>query len=134
MFLKMLKPTVKESFLDLAILAADSSGGISVEEKNMLKTFAIEMDIKPRYSTRKKFDNVMKTIVKEADDQEKRIVALEILGIMWSDSEYDDTEKEFVGNVTEMLGVDKKLVDKMSKKIKQYADVYMDIVEMVTNF
>ena len=59
MFLNSLKDSQKKLFLDLAIKAADASGGISSQEKNMLKAFALEMRIPARYDCGKSENEIL---------------------------------------------------------------------------
>ena len=61
MFLNNLNNKQKKLFIQLAIKAAEANGIVELEEKNMLKSFAIEMNIPPVYNT----ENNLETILNE---------------------------------------------------------------------
>ena len=89
MFLNALKDSQKNLFLDLAIKAAESSDGISVQEKSMLKAFALEMRIPARYECETSKESILEELKSISTERDLKIIAFEILGIMFSDSEYD---------------------------------------------
>ena len=51
MFLSNLNNNQKNLFIQLAIKAAESNGVVPIEQKNMLKAFAMEMNTSPVYKT-----------------------------------------------------------------------------------
>lgn len=131
MFLNSLKDTQKNLFLDLAIKAADASGGISEQEKNTLKAFALEMRIPAKYECNKTEEIILEDLKKCSSRKELKIVAFEILGIMYSDSEYDDAERRFVTSMAESFGIDEKIIDEMERVIQRYSSLYTEICEVV---
>lgn len=131
MFLNSLKDSQKNLFLDLAIKAADSSGGISTQEKNMLKAFALEMRIPPKYECDKSVADILEALKKRSTKKEFKIITFEILGIMYSDSEYDAVEKTFVENVAEAFDIDSGCINEMEKIIKKYSSLYTEICDIV---
>ena len=130
MFLNSLKDSQKNLFLDLAIKAADASGGISEQEKNMLKAFALEMRIPARYDCGKSEEEILEEIKRKSSRKELKIIVFEILGIMYTDSEYDDSERKFVSLVSERLNIEKQTIDKMENIIKKYSTLYKEICDV----
>ena len=62
MFLNGLKNSQKSLFMALAIKAAESNGVVPLEQKNMLKAFAIEMGITPVYHTAVSYTHLFSSI------------------------------------------------------------------------
>ena len=133
MFLDKLKDAQKELFLELAIKAADSSCGISKEERMMLEAFAKEMNIPVKYECEKTVKQITDALIKISNKKELRIIIFEIIGIMYSDSNYDETERKFVKDLQEMFSLDTELVKKMESTILQYTKLYIDIYDLVIN-
>ncbi len=131
MFLNSLNDKQKKLFLTLAIKAADISGGISFEEKNMLKLFAMEMNIEPRYSTEDDLDDVINELFNCSTVKELQIVLFEILGIMYSDSEYDAQERKFVDRIAERFEIGSEKIRRMDEEISKYTSLYKEICGVV---
>lgn len=131
MFLNSLNDKQKKLFLTLAIKAADISGGISFEEKNMLKLFAMEMNIEPRYSTEDDLDDVINELFNCSTVKELQIVLFEILGIMYSDSEYDAQERQFVDRIAERFEIGSEKMRRMDEEISKYTSLYKEICGVV---
>lgn len=70
MFLNNLNDDQKKLFIELAIKAAESNGTVALEEKNMLKAFAIEMNMKPVYSTDKDIESIIDEIIQKSSERE----------------------------------------------------------------
>lgn len=131
MFLMMLNDDQKKLFLKLAVKAAEANGVVEYEEKNMLKAFALEVNETPIYSTTSSTDEILDNLKEISSSKEKRIIIFEILGILFSDSEYDDKEKDFIGRIAQAFDISKESIDQMIKLINNYSDVYNNIVNTV---
>ena len=131
MFLNNLNNEQKNLFLELAIKAAEISRGMSLEEKNMLKEFALEMMITPKYETIKSSEEIIKRLTEISSKKDLRIITFEILGIMYSDSNYDETEKDFVFSIANAFGITKESVIDMDSAIKKYSELYSEICNLV---
>lgn len=105
MFLNSLNNIQKQLFQKLAIKAAEANGVVELEEKNMLKCFAVEMNIEPFYFTDISMDNLMQEILKNSNEQVLRIFLFETLAIIISDSEFDEEEKKFVDTLSSKFGI-----------------------------
>lgn len=131
MFLNNLNNIQKNLFQKLAIKAAESNGVVELEEKNMLKCFAIEMNIEPFYSTDISMDNLMTEILDNSNEQVLRIFLFEILAIIISDSEFDDKEKKFVDELASRFGISKEKTDEMLEVLYEYLQVYNKINSLI---
>lgn len=131
MFLNSLNNEQKNLFIELAIKAAESNGVVPIEQKNMLKAFAIEMSITPVYQTEKKTEEIIDKIIAISSEQQLKVILFEILGIIVSDKVFDDKEKVFVKHVVERCNMDVALIDKMVELLDKYASIYQEIVDVV---
>lgn len=131
MFLNNLNDKQKKLFIELAIKAAESNGIVALEEKNLLKCFAIEMNMTPIYHTDRDVESIINDIVINSTEKDLKIILFEVLGIIVSDNVFDGKEKEFVKNIIEKSKLDKGLIDKMVQLLFDYAEVYNRMVEVV---
>lgn len=131
MFLNSLNNKQKALFSELAIKAAESNGIVALEQKDMLKCFALEMNITPVYHTNREVENIIDDIISISSEKDLKIILFEILGIIVSDTVFDEKEKAFVKNVVEKCNMNANLVDKMIELLFDYSKVYQDIVETV---
>lgn len=97
----------------------------------MLKAFALEMRIPPKYECDKSVADILEALKKRSTKKELKIITFEILGIMYSDSEYDAVEKTFVEKVAEAFNIDSGCINEMEKIIKKYSSLYTEICDIV---
>lgn len=131
MFLSNLNSNQKNLFIQLAIKAAESNGIVPIEQKNMLKAFAMEMSISPVYTTDRDTEDIINELIASSNERELKIILFEILGIIVADSVFDEKEKVFVGHVVEKCNLDTALIDQMVKLLDDYANVFKSIVDVV---
>lgn len=131
MFLNNLNNKQKKLFIQLAIKAAEANGIVELEEKNMLKSFAIEMNIPPVYNTENNLETILNELVSISSEQELKIILFEILGIVVSDGVFDDDEKNIVKNIVGRCKLDTNIVDEMLNALYEYINVYKKIVSIV---
>ena len=131
MFLNNLNNKQKKLFIQLAIKAAEANGIVELEEKNMLKSFAIEMNIPPVYNTENNLETILNELVSISSEQELKIILFEILVIVVSDGVFDDDEKNIVKNIVERCKLDTNIVDEMLNALYEYINVYKKIVSIV---
>ena len=131
MFLSRLNNEQKELFLELAMKAAEVNGIVELEEKNMLKCFAIEMNIAPIYGTDKRVEDIVNRIVDISSEKELRIILFEILGIIVSDSVFDESEQAFVNWLFEKCNIEYALAEQILVLLTDYLKVYQKIVHVV---
>lgn len=131
MFLSNLNSNQKNLFIQLAIKAAESNGIVPIEQKNMLKAFAMEMSISPVYKTERDTEDIINELIANSNERELKIVLFEILGIIVVDSDLDDKEKMFVSHMVEKCNLSAELIDQMVKLLDDYTRVYKAIVDIV---
>lgn len=131
MFLNSLNNVQKRLFLNLAIKASEANGVIELAEKNMLKSFAIEMKIEPIYKTDLETEDILREIVNISSETELKIVAFEILGIMISDSEFDNMEKIFVDNMFNKFAIPLDRKEEMLQVLGEYLAVFKKIESII---
>ena len=117
--------------MKLAIKAAEANGIVELEEKNMLKAYGIEMGIKPIYETDSNTEDIIAELNAICDDKTKRIIVFEVLGIMISDSEYDEEEKNFVNEMISAFSIPSDQKDEMLGVLKEYANVFKKISNLI---
>lgn len=130
MFLNILNHEQKELFQELAIKAAEANGVVEFEEKNMLKAFALEMQITPRYSTQKSSEEIVSAICKNASPAQLRAITFEILAILFSDTSFDMHEHHFFEKMTAKFHIQAETIKTMESLIQEYTDTY----EKLRNF
>lgn len=131
MFLNSLSKKQKNLFMDLAIKAAEANGGVELAEKNMLKAYGMEMEIAPFYSSDCETEMVLQEMKDVSTESELKIVLFEILGILISDEDFDDSEKEFLNKVRTSFDISQEKCDEMLRLLYDYSSVYQKIVAAV---
>lgn len=131
MFLNSLSKKQKNLFMDLAIKAAEANGVVELAEKNMLKAYGIEMEITPFYSSDCEIEMVLQEMKDVSTESELKIVLFEILGILISDEDFDNSEKEFLNKVRTSFDISQEKCDEMLRLLYDYSSVYQKIVVAV---
>ena len=98
MFLNQLSEREKKAFLELTVHVSNSNGVFADEEKAMIQEYCKEMEIKEF-----NMDNIVPLEeiigeIKKSSLHIKKIILLEILGLVYADGTYDADEKSFVLN------------------------------------
>ena len=62
----------------------------------------------------------------------KKIVLLEMLGLVYSDGEYDDSEKGFVKEYANKIGLTDEDVEKQTEAVKTYLDALKKVAEAIS--
>ena len=131
MFLGRLSEKEKNAFLSLSVHASNSNGVFAEEEKVMIREYCKEMEI-PFFDVEKTIplDKVVE-LFKESELSIKKIVLLEILGLLYSDGVVDDSEKKFVNEYAKKIGLTKEDVEKQTAAIKEYIHVLKKVAEVI---
>ena len=85
MFLSELRDTQKELFLDLSIYLSMRDGNFADVEKNTIIQMCKEMGIDKRLVPVLNFDDVLNQLAESVTIREKRIIILEIGGVILAD-------------------------------------------------
>ena len=131
MFLGRLSEKEKNAFLSLSVHASNSNGVFAEEEKMMIREYCKEMEI-PFFDVEKTIplDKVVE-LFKESELSIKKIVLLEILGLLYSDGVVDDSEKKFVNEYAKKIGLTKEDVEKQTAAIKEYIHDLKKVAEVI---
>lgn len=133
MFLNQLTPIEKDSFLSLSVHAANSNGEFAAEEEEMIEEYCREMGV-PFFNAKNvdSIENIIDTF-KEAEDSHKKIVLLEILGLLFADGVYDEKEENFVKEYAKKIGLAEAVVEEQTKLIIEYVKLTNRIAESIKN-
>lgn len=127
MFLSELKPTLKELFLDVAIYLSMSDGDFSSTEEKMLMDMCNEMGIEKRKIATMEYRDALKKISEDVTEREKRIILLEIAGIVLADGNYSEEEMNVVKEIGESLTIDYAKFKEVIVIVKELLDTYTKI-------
>lgn len=131
MFLNQLTDIEKEAFISLSVHAANSDGVFADEEKVMIHEYCREMELDDPDE-----DNIMSmkdimAVFSKADIHNKKIVMLEILGLVYSDGEYATEEENFVKTYAMEVGLTEEDVEKQTELIVRYMEILKEISEIL---
>ena len=106
MYLSELNVGEKKNFLELAKFAMGLNGEHKQEEQEIFGSFLIECD-QTGYKVKKQdsIESVIKVLSK-SPQQSKRIVMIELFGILLADGEVCDAEVEFIENLASSFNID----------------------------
>ena len=131
MFLNQLNHREKEAFISLSIHAGKANGVLEENEIVMVREYCQEMEL-PMYDDKDiaPLSDVY-GVFKSSDERIKKIVLLEVLGLIYADGNYDEYEKSFVTNFAEAISLSEQTVEDLTIVIKDYLDVLKRIGELI---
>lgn len=129
MFLNQLNEEGKNMFISLCVYGAEVNNDFAEKERALIQEYCKEMGIVFFDSINKKQFNEITNYFRCSETYKKRVVFLELLGLLYADGEYDEIEKKFANDFAEKIELDKKDVDSLSDLLIKYISL-MD--EMVT--
>ncbi len=134
MYLNKLSEEQKNLFLDLCIHAAMANNVLADEEKELIDRYCAEMDItSPRYSAETSVEDVRARLAEISSGSEKRIIALEVAALMLADNEHDESEKSFMRELIQSLGITDDEYDKILDFVGKIIGLYSEINGFVFN-
>lgn len=131
MFLNQLNQREKEAFISLSIHAGKANGVLEENEIVMVREYCQEMEL-PMYDDKDiaPLSDVY-GVFKSSDERIKKIVLLEVLGLIYADGNYDEDEKSFVTNFAEAISLSEPTVEDLTIAIKDYLNVLKRISELI---
>lgn len=133
MFLNRLSEVTKESFLKICVYASLSNEMFADEEKETLFAYCREMNVPESIpDTPESFDELIKKINSETNNEEKNIYLLETLALIKSDGIYDEKEQEFMKKLTNGLGFSDDVLDKYNKLLEKYLEIGKELYAAIT--
>ena len=131
MFLNELQEKNKELFLKICLHASLSNKVFADEEKEMIYAYCREMNVPESIPDGSELDNVIEILGLQADGVEKKIIILEILGLLKADGNYDEKEKRFIEKLDEGLDVDKAIIESFNGLLERYAAICEEIHSVI---
>jgi len=114
MFLMDLKSHEKFAFLHLAHYLARTDGYFSQNEQEIIREYCIEMGIDDILFDAEDFD-LMHTVGQFKSFQSQHIVMMEIMLLIYSDSEFNAKEHKTVNEIAAFFGIDNVVLERFAK-------------------
>lgn len=128
MFLSQLRKENKELFLKLSVYASNANDLFVDEEKELIYAYCREMGIpEVMPDTSETIDIILNQISEQADDVEKNIIILEILGLVKADGVYDEKEKAFMCQMMDGIKVKRDVLSQYNSLLEVYGAVFKEI-------
>lgn len=132
MLLKMLSEESQKVFLQTCVLAAKANGAVVEEEQAMMSEYCHEMGYEEQISwVDVPKERVLRDLSEIKSEQDKRIILLEILGLVKADNEYDIHEQALVGEVTTALGLSNTTSESIVALLDKYLDTCKELAAAV---
>ena len=131
MFLNQLTSPEKEAFVSLAVHAANANGIADEAEYEMIEEYCKEMGI-AFFNANNVIDlDKIIDVFKDAEGKHKKIVILEILGLLHADGNYDEKEKTFVSEYAKKIGLNDSDVEMQSALIDKYIELVKEMYDAI---
>lgn len=132
MYLSLLKENEKELFIGLAYDLASTDGDYSNEEKVIINGYCQEMKIIfDEKNMIKAVEDIVDEITKKSDDQIKKIIIFELIGLAMVDGNYDENERVLIKQIEEKFMVGNGFADKCEGVISEYIAFQSKINQLV---
>ena len=134
MFLSQLKEENKELFLKLCVHAAMANDVFADEEKETIRLYCYEMEIPvhiPEIDSN--LDELLSVMKDSTNETEKKIITLEILGLLKADEEFDDKEHRFFEKITISFSLNDETCRELEYLLDTYRMVYKKLYAFVYN-
>lgn len=133
MFLELLNTEKKIMFLHLAANAANVNGVLDEAEKQLLEMYAKQMDVEVIEKSDIPLEVVLERLNNICDFNEKKVILFELIGVLFADKEYDDSERRFLESIAYKFGISNEMIDTMVSLMKEYIDLYNRTFENILN-
>lgn len=132
MFLKQLSEESQKVFLQVCVLAAKADGIIAEEEQAMMTEYSREMGITEQISwVDVPKERVFQNLSDISSDKDKRIILLEILGLVKADNVYDAREQQFIADLVSALGLTAGDNERIAYLLDKYLDTCKELADAV---
>lgn len=133
MYLSYLNEKQKYLFLEFAYCLAVSDGDYSIEEENLMNAYCDEMSI--IFDLNKITDKSPKKIIEkinfECNQQEKKIFIFEALGLVLSDLNYTESEKQIIDIALNKFGLKENFKNDCENIIREYMNLQNRINNLI---
>ena len=127
MFLNQLSYQEKKMFLDLSVHVAKANDVLAAEEKAMISSYCTEMQLPPIELYETEPIETVTSYFALADDHVKKIVLLEVFGLVYADGSFDNEETSMVKTFADGIGISKEIYNRLHKAIKDYYEVCKEL-------
>lgn len=131
MFLNQLSYQEKKMFLDLSVHVAKANDVLAAEEKAMISGYCTEMQLPPVELYETEPIETVTSYFALADDHVKKIVLLEVFGLVYADGSFDNEENSVVKTFADGIGIPKEIYNRLHKAIKDYYEVCKELAAAV---
>lgn len=125
MYLSNLTEKQKYLFLEFAYCLAVSDGDYSIEEENLINAYCNEMLV--TFDSTKIIDKLPEKIIEkinlDCNEQEKKIFIFEALGLVLSDLDYTESEKQIINSALMKFGLKDEFRNECENIIKEYMNL-----------
>ena len=129
MFLNQLQEKNKGLFLELCIHVANADQRFIESEKEMIYSYCREMNVIQKIpDTVRDVDQILSELCSFSTEKEKRIIILEVMGIIYADNEFAKEEETLLSKIIEKLGVDKERIRHLLSLFEIYREVYKELL------
>jgi len=123
MYLNILSNKEKEDFLELAYYAMSLDGKFKEVEKKMYINFQSECQMSS-YKVNKQSDiSKIYVSLQKSPKKIKKIVLIELLGILLSDKEYSKEEEDFINLLGKQFDVQEYQLARMQRWVEAFNDL-----------
>ncbi|MGV3220044.1 hypothetical protein ACEE95_10305 [Clostridium baratii] len=132
MFLKELRSNNKELFLQLSIHAALSNNIIEDTQKDVLNLYCEEIGINNyELEVKMDLDEILEKINTDTTYREKKIIILEIMALIMSDSVYDLDEKKFMEDIIKKLDISDEVLEEAINLVNKFNLIFNDMIGFI---
>lgn len=129
MFLNQLTSAEKEAFISLSVHAAKANGIIEETEYKMLEEYCKEMGV-AFFDIKNSIDiGRIIGVFKDAEEKHKKIVLLEIIGMLHADGKVDEQERSFAIDFAKKIGLEEGTVKTYFDLIARYLGLVNEIYQ-----
>ena len=111
MYLSKLSKKQKVLFIELCTSLSAIDNEFAEEEKNVIDQLCEEMRIKPKYNPTMDINEVVSKIACISNPREKKMIAIELIGLVMADGKVADEEKSLMKRVFNAFGLMEKDLD-----------------------
>ncbi len=131
MFLYLLNDKEGKAFMELAVLAMGVNGENKDCEKAEIETYLVELNLTGYKTIGMKFEEAA-SLFKFSSTAVKRIVIIELCGILYADKEIDSVETKWIYNLSNLFNLNKLESDRLVRWSKDFSD-FLEIGLMYIN-
>ena len=133
MYLSYLNEKQKYLFLEFAYCLAVSDGDYSIEEENLMNAYCDEMSIifDLNKITDKSPEKIIEKINFECNQQEKKMFIVEARGLVLSDLNYTESEKQIIDISLNKFGLKENFKNDCENIIREYMNLQNRINNLI---